>query len=41
MGVQAQGKEIYSEVKWPPRWYLPFAAVGLILVTVVLRLVGY
>jgi hypothetical protein len=26
-------------VKWPPRWYLPFVAVGLILATVVLRLV--
>jgi hypothetical protein len=29
--VSVDGKEIYSEVKWPPRWYLPFAAVGLIL----------
>jgi hypothetical protein len=38
--VSVDGKEIYSEVKWPPRWYLPFAAVGLILASVVLRLVG-
>ena len=39
--VSVDGKEIYSEVKWPARWYLPFAAVGLILASVVLRLVGY
>ena len=39
--VSVDGKEIYSEVKWPPRWYLPFAAVGLILASVVLRLLGY
>jgi len=38
--VSVDGREIYSEVKWPPRWYLPFAAVGVILVSVVLRLVG-
>ena len=38
--VSVDGKEIYSEVKWPSRWYLPFAAVGLILATVVLRLVS-
>ena len=39
--VSVDGKEIYSEVKWPLRWYLPFAGVGLILVSVVLRLLGY
>src|SRR6476620_6172025 len=43
--VSVDGKEIYSEVKWPPRWYLPFAAVvlgvGLILVSVGLRLFGW
>ena len=38
--VSVDGKEIYSEVKWPPRWYLPFVAVGLILTSVVLRLVS-
>jgi hypothetical protein len=38
--VSVDGKEIYSEVKWPLRWYLPFAAVGLILVIAVLRLVS-
>ena len=38
--VSVDGKEIYSEVKWPARWYLPFVAVGLILATVVLRLVA-
>jgi hypothetical protein len=42
--VSVDGKEIYSEVKWPPRWYLPFAGVGLgvglILASVVLRLVS-
>jgi len=37
--VSVDGKEIYSEVKWPPRWYLPFAAVGLVLATLVVRLV--
>ena len=26
--VSVDGKEIYSEVKWPPRWYLPFAAAA-------------
>jgi hypothetical protein len=30
----------YSEVKWPPRWYLPFAGVGLMLALAVLRLVS-
>jgi hypothetical protein len=39
--VSVDGKEIYSEVKWPPRWYLPFVAAGLILASVVLWLVGY
>src|SRR3954467_12543759 len=34
--VSLDGKEIYSEVKWPARWYLPFAGVGLMLVTLVL-----
>ena len=38
--VSVDGKEIYSEMKWPPRWYLPFVAVGLILASVVLRLVS-
>ncbi len=38
--VLVDGKEIYSEVKWPLRWYLPFAFVGLILVRVVVRLVS-
>ena len=38
--VSVDGKEIYSEVKWPPRWYLPFAAAGLILTSLVLRLVS-
>ena len=37
--VSVDGKEIYSEVKWPPRWYLPFVAVCLILARVVLLLV--
>ena len=39
--VSVDGKEIYSEVKWPLRWNLPFAGVGLILASVVVRLVGY
>ena len=39
--VSVDGKEIYSEVKWPHRWYLPFAGVGLILASVVVRLLGY
>jgi hypothetical protein len=39
--VSVDGKEIYSEVKWPPRWYLPFAGVGLMLELGFLRLVGY
>jgi hypothetical protein len=38
--VSVDGKEIYSEVKWPRRWYLPFAALGLLLASVVLRLVS-
>lgn len=38
--VSVDGQEIYSEVKWPPRWYLPFAAAGLILAWVVLILMG-
>jgi hypothetical protein len=38
--VSVDGKEIYSEVKWPPRWYLPFVGVGLLLASGVLRLVG-
>ena len=38
--VSVDGKEIYSEVKWPRRWYLPFAGVGLILASVVLRLIS-
>ena len=38
--VSVDGKEIYSEVKWPPRWYLPFAGVGLMLALAVLRLVS-
>ena len=39
--VSVDGKEIYSEVKWPPRWYLPFAGVGLMLALAFLRLAGY
>jgi len=38
--LSVDGKEIYSEVKWPPRWYLPFVGVGLMLALVVLRLVS-
>ena len=38
--VSVDGKEIYSEVKWPSRWYLPFAGVGLMLTLAVLRLVS-
>src|SRR5499427_2191023 len=38
--VSVDGKEIYSEVKWPLRRYLPFVGVGLIRTLVVLRLVG-
>jgi hypothetical protein len=38
--ISVDGKEIYSEVKWPPRWYLPFAAAGVILSSVVLRLLA-
>ena len=37
--VSVDGEEIYSEVKWPPRWYLPFVGAGLILGSVVFRLV--
>jgi hypothetical protein len=39
--VSVDGKEIYSEVKCPPRWYLPFAGVGVMLTLVVLRLVNH
>jgi hypothetical protein len=39
--VSVDGKEVYSAVKWPLRWCFPFVAVGLILASVVLRLVGY
>lgn len=39
--VSVDGKEIYSEVKWPPRWYLAFVGVGLILTLVVLRLLSH
>ena len=39
--LSVDGKEIYSEVKWPARWYLPFAAVGLVLATAALRLLAY
>ena len=39
--VSVDGKEVHSEVKWPPRWYLPFIPVGLLLASGVLRLVGY
>ena len=39
--VSVDGKEIYSEVKWPPRWYLAFAGVGLMLALAFLRLAGY
>ena len=39
--VSVDGKEIYSEVKWPPRWYLPFVGVGLMLTLVVLRLLSH
>ena len=38
--VSVDGREIYSEVKWPLRWYLAFVGVGLVLVSVVLRLVS-
>jgi len=38
--LSVDGKEIYSEVKWPLRWYLPFVGVGLMLALVVLRLVS-
>ena len=37
--VSVDGKEIYSEVKWPARWYLAFAGVGLMLTLAFLRLV--
>ena len=39
--VSVDGKEIYSQVKWPPRWSLAFAGVGLMLALAFLRLVGY
>jgi hypothetical protein len=38
--VSVDGKEIYSVVKWPTRWYLAFAGVGLMLALAFLRLVG-
>ena len=38
--VSVDGKEIYSAVKWPARWYLAFAGLGLMLVSVVFRLVS-
>jgi hypothetical protein len=38
--VSVDGKEIYSEVKWPARWSLAFAGVGLMLTLAFLRLVG-
>ena len=39
--VSVDGKEIYSEVKWPPRWYLAFVGVGVMLTLVVLRLLSH
>lgn len=39
--VSVDGKEIYSEVKWPLRWYLPLVGTPLVLASVVLRLAGY
>ncbi|MBI3209338.1 MAG: hypothetical protein HYZ37_10625 [Candidatus Solibacter usitatus] len=36
--VSVDGKEIYSEVKWPVRWYVALAAMGVFLVSVVARL---
>ena len=39
--VSVNGKEIYSEVKWPARWSLAFAGVGLMLALAFLRLAGY
>ena len=36
--VSVDGNEIYSEVKWPLRWYLPVAAAALLLTSGVLRL---
>ena len=38
--VAVDGKEIYSKVKWPARWSLPFVAAGLLLASVVFRLLG-
>ena len=38
--VSVDGEEIFSEVKWPARWYLPFVGAGLILTTLVVRLVS-
>ena len=39
--ASVDGDEIYSEVKWPPRWYLPFIPVVLLLASGVLRLFGF
>ena len=36
--VAVDGKEIYSKVKWPARWSLPVVAAGLLLASVVFRL---
>ena len=36
--VSVDGKEIYSEVKWPSRWYLPFVGLALAVTLTVLRL---
>ena len=38
--VSVDGKEIYSEVKWPPRWYVAVAAACLMLLSIVVRLVS-
>jgi len=38
--VAVDGKEIYSKVKWPARWSVPFVAAGLLLASVVFRLLG-
>ena len=38
--VAVDGKEIYSKVKWPARWSLPVVAAGLLLASVVFRLLG-
>ena len=38
--VSVDGNTIYSEVKWPARWSLAFAGVGLMLTLAFLRLAG-